>query len=278
MSKIRTTFLWLGLFAGVSAFAFTDMDMDGVDDKIDQCPGTPFTDIVDEKGCSIESVLVQNHYDLIVGLAYSQYNYRQNSDTDTLTTSLQVDFYRGNLSAQLALSYYNTDGDGYNDNGMNDTTLSGYYAFKNVWRPGLTVQVGGGLIFPTYDSAYDNNNLDIFASLHLDYKRGSANFFGGYTYTVVGDDDVVTDTFALRYQNTNAFNIGAGYTFTPKIYGSLSYFHGDSIYEHVDATESLSVYGFYSIDTHWFVTGNYALGLNDATSDNYVALRLGYYF
>ncbi|NPA28863.1 MAG: DUF3187 domain-containing protein [Epsilonproteobacteria bacterium] len=270
--------IWLLMVVGVGAMAFTDMDLDGVDDKVDQCPNTPFTDIVDEKGCPIETVAAVSHYDLIVGLAYSQYDYRLDDDTDTLTTSVQADYYRGNLSVQLATSFYKTDGGDYDESGMNDTSLAAYYAFKNVWKPGLTLQVGGGLIFPTYDAAYDNNNLDAFVSMHLDYKRGAANVFGGYTFTAVGDDDVVTDTFAIRYQNTNAFNLGAGYTFSPKIYASVSYFHGDSIYESVDATESLSLYGFYSVDAHWFVTGSYAYGLNDSTSDNYLALRLGYYF
>ncbi len=270
--------LFLTLACSAALFAYSDADLDGVADSVDQCPNTPITDIVDKNGCSIKSVIAEHHFDIIAGIAYSQFNYRYNDDSDTFTTTLQADWYYGNYSAQLSTSYYNTDSDSYSDSGMNDTTLTGYYTFKNV-VPKLNVQVGAGIIFPTYDSAYGNNNTDYAASVFGNYTLGETSLFGGYTFTYIGDDDVtLADGSKIEYQNTNAFNVGAGYHFTPKLYASLSYFHSDSIYKSVDAIENISLYGFYSVDTHWFVTGSYAYGLNDATSDNYFALRVGYYF
>ena len=273
------------LLAGtLSLFAYTDADLDGVDDSVDRCPNTPITDIVDANGCSIKSVIVENHFDLILGLAYNQYNYRLNSDTDTLTTSAQVDWYRGDFSMQLVTSYYNTDGDDYDRSGMNDTTLAAYYSFRNVGSvPRLNLQVGVGVIFPTYDAEYGNNNADYTGTLYLTYNIDKTTLFGGYGYTIVGDDDVEYvgsdgKTYEIRYQNVNSFNAGAGYHFNDRFYASLSYFYADSIYEDVDAIENLSAYGFYSIDAHWFVTGNYAYGLSDTTSDNAFTLRVGYYF
>jgi hypothetical protein len=271
------------LFAcSLALFAYTDADLDGVDDSVDLCPNTPITDIVDKNGCSVKSVITEHHFDIIMGLAYSQYNYRLNDDSDTITTSLQADWYYGNYSAQLFTSYYSTDGDGYDRDGMNDTTLAGYYTFKNV-VPRLNLQVGAGVVFPTYDADYDNNNADFVASLNANYAMDEVNLFAGYSFTYVGDDDVRytgTDgnTYEILYQNTNAFNAGAGYHFSPRLYASASYFYSDSIYEDVDAIENITLYGFYTIDAHWFLTGNYAYGLSDTTSDHYVALRVGYYF
>ncbi len=281
MSKRITTLLLVG---AVALFGYSDTDMDGVDDHIDQCPNTPLTDIVDAKGCSIRSVIVENHFDIVAGLAYSQYNYRLNTESDTWTTSLQLDWYRNDFTLQLSTSYYKTDADNFDDKGMNDTSLTAYYRFDQLaWAPRLTIQVGAGLVFPTYDTEFGNNKTDYLGALSLNYDIQNVSIFGGYTYTYVGDDDVTytgTDgnLYDIRYQNTNAFNVGAGYHVSPKLYASLSYYRADSIYEGVDDIENISLYGFYSIDTHWFTTASYAYGLSDQTSDNYFSLRIGYYF
>ena len=278
----RTVFLLLA--GALSLFGYTDADLDGVDDSVDRCPNTPITDIVDANGCSIKSVIVEDHFDLILGLAYNQYNYRLNSETDTLTTSAQIDWYRGDFSMQLVTSYYDTSGDDYDRSGMNDTTLAAYYSYRNVASvPRLNLQAGVGVIFPTYDTEYGNNNTDFTGTLYLTYGIDQMSIFGGYGYTVIGDDDVSYvgedgNTYEIRYRNVNSFNAGTGYHFSDRFYASLSYFYADSIYEDVDAIENLSAYGFYSIDAHWFVTGSYAYGLNDTTSDHSLALWVGYYF
>ncbi len=39
------------------AFAFQDSDLDGVEDSVDRCPGTPILELVDRFGCPIEKGL-----------------------------------------------------------------------------------------------------------------------------------------------------------------------------------------------------------------------------
>ncbi len=263
-------------------FAFDDADLDGVPDSLDKCPDTPIIDLVGADGCSIKSVVVENHFDIVTGLAYSQYNYRLNTETDTWTASLQADWFHGNWAAQVYTSYYKSDTQTDNIDGMNDTTLSGYYTFRNV-LPRLNLQVGAGVIFPTYDAQLDNNNADYLATLNLNYMMDKINLFGSYTFTYIGDDDVsYTDingnTQTIRYQNTNAFSVGTGYAWTGKLYTSLSYYQSDSIYKDVEDIKNLTLYSYYAINAHWFVTASYAYGLSDATSDNYYSLRVGYYF
>ena len=270
------------IMAILPLFAFNDADLDGVPDSLDKCPNTPITDLVGADGCSIKSVVVENHFDIVTGLAYSQYNYRLNTETDTWTASLQADWFHGNWAAQVYTSYYSSDTQTDNIDGMNDTTLSGYYTFRNV-LPRLNLQVGAGVIFPTYDAQLDNNNADYLATLNLNYMMDKINLFGSYTFTYIGDDDVsYTDingnTQTIRYQNTNAFSVGTGYAWTGKLYTSLSYYQSDSIYKDVEDIKNLTLYSYYAINAHWFVTASYAYGLSDATSDNYYSLRLGYYF
>ena len=82
----------------------------------------------------------------------------------------------------------------------------------------------------------------------------------------------------MRYQDTPAFTIGAGYGFGPKLYASLSYYRGESIYRDAEAVENLSLYGVYTLSDTLFATFSYAAGLSDSASDNAFALRIGRYF
>ncbi|WP_300366077.1 DUF3187 domain-containing protein [Hydrogenimonas sp.] len=262
-------------------FAYTDMDLDGVDDAIDKCPNTPITDLVDATGCSVRSLVSDQHFDIVMGVAYSQYNYRLNDKTDTWTTTAQIDYYNNNISLQLLTSYYSSESDDYDDSGMNDTTLAAYYQYNLT--PDITLQAGAGIVFPTYDAEYNNNDADYIGSLNLSYQTDDYTLFGGYSFTYIGDDDVTYtgsdgNTYTIEYQHVNAFNIGVGSYVSSKLYASLSYYYSDSIYDGVDAIENITCYGFYSIDDNWFATGSYAYGLSDTTSDNYFAVRIGYYF
>ncbi|SFP41022.1 porin [Hydrogenimonas thermophila] len=271
---IKTIFLTI--LSSVVLFGFSDIDFDGVDDSIDKCPNTPITDLVDENGCSIKSVIVDQYFDMIFGVSYSQLNYRSNKKTDTYTTTAQVDYYRGNFTLQFQSSYFRSDGSRRSDKGWNDTSVSANYKWKLA--SDFTVRAGIGLVLPTYDTGYSNNKTDYTVNLNCNYKVEEWSFFAGYNYMLVGDNDVITKNEIIRYQNTDAFNLGVGYDFTPKLNASISYYQSDSIYRDVETIKNISLYGFYSIDSNWFTTISYAKGLTDSTSDNYVELRVGYYF
>ncbi len=261
----------------LTLFAFTDSDLDGVDDVVDKCPNTPITDLVDANGCSIKSLITDERYDIIFGISYSEINYRLNEKTDTYTTSFQADYYRDDFSLQFSTSYYtSSDSAGYDSNGMNDTTIAAYYRFKPL--PSLRIDGGIGVILPTYESDLGNNNTDYTFSLNGSYSIKKINLFAGYRHTLIGDDDIDDGTTAVSYRNTDAYSFGTGYYFTSSLYSSISYYRSDSIYRDVEAIRNVSIYAFYSIDSHWFATASYARGLSDSTSDNYLALRVGYYF
>jgi len=269
MYKILSILL---IFSYTLLLATSDFDMDGVEDSIDNCPNTPITDLVDINGCTIKSLVSPHHFDIITGISYSQTSYTGIGDSDTISESLQVDYYYKDFSVQVSTSYYSSSSDSYDDSGMGDSFIGAYYKLYPLSN--LNLRFGIGAILPTYDSTLNNNNTDYVASLNLSYMLEKVNIFGGYNYTMVNDDD----TTRVKYQDTNSYNVGVGFYPTSKLYLSGSLNSSNSIYEDVDDINTLSIYAFYSINTNWFTNFSYAYGLSDSASDNYVSLRLGYYF
>lgn len=255
-------------------FAYEDSDMDGVDDKMDKCPNTSFNDLVDIRGCTIKSLEYDLHYDVVVGISYADLDYQTLNKADTLATSIQADYYYNDFSFQAATSYFVTEGNGYDDNGMYDSFLGVSYKLKT--HESLYASIGAGLILPTYNDSLGTNNTDLRASANISYMLDDdVNIFAGYAFTIINDDDV---RGVVKYQNTKAFSFGAGKYIDEDLYVSASYNFSNSIYTDVEDIKSFSLYANYTIDDNWFYMFNYAYGLSDSTSQNYLSLRLGYYF
>ena len=255
--------------ASLSLMAYSDYDMDGVDDAIDKCPNTPFNELVDIEGCTIKKAWSKEHLSIMYGIGFSEADYSIIGNSDTVSQSIQIDYYYDNFSIQANSSYYKSD----DDSGLNDSFIGAYYKFSLSNE--LTLRVGGGAILPTYDTELDNNNMDILASASFSYMLDKTNIFGGYSYTVVNDDDIAG---IVSYQNTHSYSAGAGIYALDDLYLSGYYTVSDSIYKETADIRTISFYAFYSIDENWFATFSYAHGLSDSVSDNSVSIRLGYYF
>ena len=270
---MKKTILFM-LLISINLFAYVDDDMDGVEDGVDKCPNTPLMHLADINGCSIKSLVTEHRYDIIVGLNYSDSDiYGQ---TDTLSNSLQVDYYYKQFSIQASTSYFRTKGKGYNDSGLYDSFIGATYKLKPT--NSLSIRLGAGILLPTYDTELNNNNTDYSTSVNLSYVFENINIFGGYSLTLINDDDTVVDGTAVTYQNTNAFSGGVGLYLNSKLYMSASYNISDSIYEGVEDMKTTSIYGYYTINEKWFSTFNYAHGLSDSASDNYLSFRFGFLF
>ena len=278
----RSLFFLISILITVNLYAYTDNDMDGVNDTIDKCPNTLLTDLVDINGCTKKSLISPHSYDIIIGANYSDSDYRSLNTTDTLATSFQVDYYYKQFSLQASTSYFKTDGSGYSDSGLYDSFLGASYRLDKI--NDLSIALSGGVILPTYDTELDNNNMDYTASLNLSYAVKNFNIFGGYTFTLINDDNVedITNGDTI-YQNTNAFSGGLGYYLNNRLYMSASYSMSDSVYskalgDSVEDIETATVYGYYSINKDIFTTLSYSYGLSDSASNNYLSLRLGFLF
>ncbi len=273
----------------IALLAYSDLDLDGVDDAIDRCPNTSMTELVDIHGCTIKNLESADRFDIIVGASYSQINPAQEK-TDTVSTSVQADYYYKNFSLQASTGYFNSDSTVTTTSGQTDSFLGAYYQLNPLQL--LTFRLGGGIILPTYDSGLNNNNMDYSVSADVSYLFKNMNLFGSIAYTLINDDDTSYldtngSTVTLEYQNTFAFNAGIGFYPTDRLYMSLAYNRSDSIYntiidsdgvDSVEALETVSAYLFYTIDKNWFTTLSYAYGLSDTASDHFGSLRVGYYF
>ena len=261
------------LVTTLSLSAYSDYDMDGVDDTLDKCPNTPFSDLVDVDGCSTISVLNSHHFDIVFGVDNSQVNYATLEKSDTFTQSLQFDYYYKRFSFQASSSYYNSKNSASTNSGLNDSFLGAYYSLKPNDK--MIVRLGAGIILPTYDDELNNNNTDYTASVNLSYLLEDMNLFVGYGYTIVTDDDIAN---TVTYQNTNAFTAGLGFYPSKDFYLSAAYNSSESIYAGLMRINTASFYVFYNIDENWFTNITYAHGLSETASDNTVSLRLGYRF
>jgi len=263
----------LSLVLTTSLMAYSDSDLDGVDDSVDKCPGTPLSELVDITGCPKKTLISPHHYDIVVGM-----NYADTDDADTVSESLQVDYFYKDFSIQASTSYYQTSGDnGYDDSGFYDTFIGAAYQLKP--SNALTLRVGIGALLPTYDSSLNNNNTDYTASLSLSYALNkSINLFGGYIYTLINDDDYSDGTNEYNYQNTNAYSGGIGFYLSPKVYLSASYNSSESVVEGLEDIETATGYMYVSLKDGLFTTLSYTNGLSDTATDNYLSFRIGRYF
>jgi hypothetical protein len=263
---MKKAYLWLLLPLILSAY--DDSDFDGVEDAFDKCPNSSFTDIVDKDGCSVATLTSPHSFDMIFGIAVSQNNQKTLSDTPTSYGSIQLDYFYKDFTASISFGGYSDE----NTTALNDTVLGAYNRFylDKSW----SLSLGGSIILPTYDTGLKNEAVDYAISAEVLYTKELFSAFISTTYSFINDKD----TTDIRYQNTTALFLGSGYTFSDSFYASLSYYYSQSIYSDVVGIENISIYMYYAIDTTYFLTCNYALGLSDSTSANYLSLRFGINF
>jgi len=264
MKKLIILLLYLSMYI-TSLSAYMDTDLDGVSDIRDRCPNTLITDLVDINGCSIKSLENPHHFDIITGLTYNKIDISDTKDTTSL--NFQLDYYYKKFSMQLVTSYQ--DSPTYNGNKINDPFLSGFYSFTPYKN--LQTRVGFGMIVPIDEQDGIQNNTDFIMSLNLSYTYDKYNFFAGYNFTNINDKNDV-----LTYQDTSLFNIGSGFYIEENFYASIAFSDSQSIVKGNDDTQYISLYSFYSFDTHWFATFNYDYYLDN--SIDAIAIKVGYYF
>lgn len=252
-----------------SLYALVDSDMDGVEDSIDQCPNTSITDLVDLKGCSLESLKSEHKYSISIGSGVSQVDTPLNGKTETYNSTLQTGYTYKNYSFNTSMGYTSSD----NSNGLSDTTLSAGYNFDIY--DNLRASVGLGIVFPTYDSSLNNNNTDYLFSLNTTYTIDKLNLFAGYSFTKNNDDDVLN---VIENQDSNSYNIGLGYYLNTKLYMSGSYSISDNTSKNEKAIKQASLFTYYSFDDNWSANISYGYGLSSTASDHSLFFSLGHAF
>ncbi|MBN2816285.1 MAG: hypothetical protein JXQ67_06340 [Campylobacterales bacterium] len=266
------TFIFISLLLGSSLKAYTDTDWDGVEDAFDECPQTPFSELVNAKGCTIQNVGPMWSGDVIVGVSSSDTNSIAVEKTNTTTLSLQADLYYKQWWIQGVISHYNFNGT-TSTSGMEDSVINLFYNIPLSEK--ITFIPGVGVVLPTYKTGYGNEAMDYTFMAELQASL-SSNLYGymGYGYVVVNDSDIVD----ASYQNANAYHVGMGYMISSHTNASLQYHVNDSIYVNDPKSESISVGIAHKFSYNWFATVEYSKYINDSLGSYYTALRVGYSF
>lgn len=261
------TLVTLLLVAGLSStlLAYSDYDIDGVEDHLDQCPNTSFDELVDERGCGKSQL--QSDSVLTLKMGYERTSDDIYGDTNALNffASYKSGAYRLNLS-----NYNYVDTGANSGTSIGDLYLSGGYKMA---LPNSSLLTSVGIKFPIGDEDVGTGESDLLASLYYTYYLDEqTDLFAYYGYTFTGDSDDTT------YEDISTFSLGAGYAFSKAYYSALSYDYAESIFEDVDARSSLNWFHSYDFNDRYFMTFNYAYGLNDEAYDHLFSLKFGVNF
>ncbi|WP_457596260.1 hypothetical protein [Hydrogenimonas sp.] len=251
-----------GLLIASTLLAYVDSDLDGVEDSLDRCPNTPLYDLVDQKGCSVESLLSPHHFALLLGL---------NMAGGTTTQTLELDYAYERFSLQAYGAFdYDTQSD---ESGFNDTYLWVYYDLYPA--SGWVVRPGAGVVVPAYDPPDTDNRADWGLSLYLGRDVGAATFYTEVRYLFV-EDRSLDD--AWRFRDTLGATLGAQWWVAPTWRLGAAYDRTRSRYEGNDNLQSATIWVDWIGDEGWMALASYTRGLAGTAYDNYVALQVGYYF
>ena len=249
-----------------SAFAYVDSDIDGVDDSVDLCLNTPFDALADADGCAPGQ---KNHSKLTlkIGSDISFNKLSNNSTNFNFFANYNYNNFDFSLSSSNYTSYDNSSG-GSSEAG--DLYLSSGYIFKNEKS---NTKLSLGMKLATADKDVGTGENDYFASIYFDYFiNEKQDIFLYYGYTVSGDS-VESD-----YENFSSFSIGSGIALTNSWYSGISYDYSGSNFADTVAYKAVSWFNSYAFSKKYFMTLNYAHGLDDLSYDHTFSLKFGVHF
>ena len=270
-----TRFIFLPLFCISLIYAQTakyiDSDLDGVDDRVDICPNTPFSDIVDERGCSVESLAENEDMQ-----SPKEKREKKHSSLHGLDISLGVSHYddRTYATVQGVYSYENFSISLFSalDSAINDTRVWSYY--KIDLSDELDLKMGAGLVFPALQGKGDiSERIDAGVSMNLSYIHENLNPYFGAVYRFNGIDD---DYYLLK-DNYTIYG-GLGIFATDRFYFSTSYAYSSEEYEGSGRKETMSAYFYYMVDENWYLNSSTMYGVEGLDYDGGFSIGIGYTF
>ena len=245
------------LVAALFANEYNDDDLDGVPNGLDRCPNTPFSDIVDEYGCSIERLIKPKSYDI-----YFEYAYIKDND--------YTDFQENNYVFNITIYHNNFDisfiGNYYNNNfkkGFSDVNINGGLRFTPT--PMWDLYIGVGIDLPIYNR--DGNFFDYNFYMDNEYYYKGVKFFVGGYYTFTRDkykEKRLSNTYGVysgleMYYKTWSFDLALLY--------SKSKFesYNNSLYMKLEK----------SLKKGYYIYTNFSRGLSNKAIDTIVSIGFG---
>jgi len=244
-----------------------DNDFDGVEDNLDKCLYSKFTDIVDKDGCKTKSLVSNHHFDIVLG-------YKNSSDSvsDTTTVSQKIGYYYDDISLALYSSQYDyISSSNTNLNGNDDYYFATNYKIRQ--NSSLSYSLGVGASIPSSSSSTNKNDYTVSSSIYKRFNK-RINLFTGISYTIVNDIDINTTT----YQNTYAYYLGSSYNLFYNTNISLLYNTSVSKYQNNEDINTAYLSLSYYINAHWFTQFSFSKQINMTTPNAATSLKIGYYF
>ncbi len=244
------------MYTTTYAYVYSDYDVDGVEDRIDECPNTPFDVLADERGCE-EGTKYRGTLTLLAGTLSAI-----DSTTKNITNVQLFANYRYR-DWDISLSTFN-DAKNAIENVPNTYYISTGYRFKPSESLQTKISLG------TKQSSVQN---DYYITTNIDYSMSvKQNLFLLYSYTVVEDSSSYT------YDNFHTFSIGTGRLVTDYWYTALSYdFLGASLEESKNY-KALTWSNTIVLNASYFLLATYSYGLSDAASDHTIGIQFGVKF
>ena len=243
--------------------AFEDSDIDGVADRDDLCPDTPFDKLVDEDGCP-----EGEGYHGLFSLSIGSDIHRDEETTEDYT--LLVNYHHKAFDFTLS-SAKESSLDSNNDRTSSTGDLYLSTSYQTVQKHLLTTFTLGAKL-PTGGEEVSTGERDYFGAINLSYLLSSKlSLIGGVSYTLTGDNNTT-------YQNPLGYHLGLGYMMTPNWYSRLNYSLSDSIYQDGERYQSLSLLESYSLSDTFMLSLGYTHGIDALSYDHTLSLRLGVTF
>ena len=242
-------FLCLFMLVGIS-YSFTDSDLDGVDDSVDQCPDTPFDQLVGKNGCPINEE--KGQFYLKIGGSFTK-----DSQYKNLLTSVSLAYSYKNWYFSLLTNYYLYDSIS-DETGFGDSYIYGSYSFD--FYP-LYITAGLTVGIPTGGDNLGTGSTNLTPSFTADYILDHIDIFLSYGFVFRGENS----------ENIQTISIGAGYQL------ENSYINGSF---DVDSEKGkyVSFFILQNITEKYYLTLDYSYGLNKNATKHFGSLNLGVRF
>jgi hypothetical protein len=247
-----------------------DFDMDGVPDGLDVCTHTPFLDEVNEKGCSVNRLMLpdekENHsLDMIIGYGMTHNEDIIGQETQQ-SSKFELNYYTNNWIYTFGTGYF-LDDDEFE---MQDTLLSLKKRFTLTEK--MKITTGVAVKLPTYD--FQGNKTDYtFSSVINYYPSEKWALYTGIDYTFINDQEYDT-----ALQNSTTFYLGSGYFISKKLYANVSYGYSSGKFVNEHAIHTVGTTLFYQLHNQWFTTLSYSNEIFDEDLHNDFKVKLGYTF
>ncbi len=236
---------------------YGDQDLDGVPDSLDRCPNTPFSDIVDRYGCSIQTLIKPRRFEYYVEFLYAKDSDPIHFQERDILSSLTL--YQGDFDFSLLAFHFNNT----IKKGFSDISLKVQYCLHP--DPMWDLYVGAGLELPTDN--FTGNRTDYTFSFNNEYFLLGYKWYGGGYYTFVQD----------RYKNRHLKDSYGGFVGFERYFDrysfDLAYLYNHSKFGSITHMAYTKVERYLS--HHYYLFFTYSHALNNQTIDQIFSFGFG---